>query len=47
MAQGTCKRFLDIKFEQDRSGGIGTTFGNGQTDRHTYIFLNHSFRMWK
>ena len=30
-----CKETLDIEFEQDRSIGLGSTIGNGQTDRQT------------
>ena len=34
-------RTLDIEFEQDRSIDLGSTFGDGHTDRqtHTYTFL--------
>ena len=34
------KRTLDIKFERNRSIGLGSTFGDGQTDRqtHTHYF---------
>ena len=32
---------LDIEFERDRCIGLGSTFGDGHTDRH--FFLKHIF----
>ena len=49
MAWDICKRTPDIDFEQDRSIGLGSTFGDGQTDRHTHTHT-HFFlgcRYWK
>ena len=34
-----CKGTLDIIFERDRSIGLGSTIGDGQTDRHTQTFF--------
>ena len=34
-----CERTLDIDFERDRPIGLGSTFGDGQTDTHTDIFF--------
>ena len=31
-----CKGTPDTEFEQDRSIGSGSTFGNGQTDTHKH-----------
>ena len=38
LARYICKGTLDIKFKRDRSIGLGSTIGDGQTDRqkHTY-----------
>ena len=39
-------RTLYIEFERDRSIGLGSTFGDGHTDRHTHthtFFLKHIF----
>ena len=30
------KRTLDIEFKRDRSTGLSSTIGDGQTDRHTH-----------
>ena len=51
-ARDIYKRTLDIKFERDRSIGLGSTFGDSHTDRHTYthtqtFFLKHIFRLWE
>ena len=32
-----CERTLDMDFQQDRSIGLGSTFGDGKTYIHTYI----------
>ena len=47
-------RTLYIKFERDRSIGLGSTFGDGHTDRQTYththtetFFLKHIFGLWE
>ena len=41
------KRTLDIEFERDQSIGLGSTIGDGQTDRHTHththIFIKTHF----
>ena len=37
------RRTLDIEFERDRSIDLGSTFGDGQTDTHTDIFLKQVF----
>ena len=37
MAWDLCKRFLDIKFEWDRSIVLGSMFGNGHTDTHIFF----------
>ena len=47
-----CERTLNIDFERDRFIGLGSTFGDGQTDTHTHIhtktfFLKQFFRMWE
>ena len=43
-ARDIYKRTLDIEFERDRSIGLGSTIGDGQTDRQTqtqtHTFLN-------
>ena len=39
MARDICERPLDIEFERDRSIGLGSTFGDGQSDKHTEIYL--------
>ena len=36
MARDIYKRILDVEFEQDRSTGLGSMIGDGQTDRHTH-----------
>ena len=36
MAWDIYKRTLDIKFEWDRSVGLGSMIGGGQTDTHTH-----------
>ena len=47
-ARDICRRSLDIKFERDRSIGLGSTFGDGQSDKHIEIFfIKHFFRMWE
>ena len=33
------KRTLDIEFEWDRSIGLGSTIGDGRTDRQTESFF--------
>ena len=35
-AQDICERTLYIDFERDRSIGLGSTIGDGQTDTHTH-----------
>ena len=35
-ARDTFKRTLDIEFEQNRSTGLGSMIGDGQTQTHTY-----------
>ena len=35
MARDIYKRAPDIEFERDRSIGLGSTIGDGQTDRQT------------
>ena len=35
-ARDICKRNLDIEFASDRLIGLGSTFGNGQSDTHTH-----------
>ena len=40
-ARDIYKRTQDIKFERDRSIGLGSTFGEGHTDTH--FFLNDFF----
>ena len=50
-------RTLYIEFERDRSIGLGSTFGDGHTDRqtgrqtdthtHTHIFSKTIFRLWE
>ena len=47
-ARDICKRTLDITFERDRSIGLGSTFGEGQTERqdthtHTHTFFFKQF----
>ena len=37
---------LDIKFEGDRSVGLGSTFGDDQTDTHTDIFSKTLFLVY-
>ena len=45
-ARDICKGTLDIEFERDRSVGLGSTVGDGHTDRqtdththtHTHVF---------
>ena len=37
MARNICKRILDIEFERDRSISVGSTIGDGQTDRQTFF----------
>ena len=37
----------NIDFERDRSIGLGSTFGDGQTDTHRHFFLKHFSRMWE
>ena len=51
-ARDICKRTLDIEFGRDRSIGLGSTFGDGQTDTHTHthrqiFFIKHIFRLWE
>ena len=51
-AGDTYKRTLDIEFERDRSIFLGSTFGDGHTDRQTNthtqtFFLKHIFRLWE
>ena len=36
MARDICERTLNIEFERDRSIGLGSMFGDDQTDRHTH-----------
>ena len=36
-------RTLDIEFERDRSIGLGSTIGDGQTDTQTDIFSKTHF----
>ena len=45
-AEDIYKRTLDIEFERDRSIALGSTIGDGQTDRQT-VFKETFFRMWK
>ena len=35
-ARDIYKRTLDTEFERDRSIGLGSTIGDGQTERHTH-----------
>ena len=51
-ARDIYKRTLDIEFDRDRSTGLGSTIGDGQTDRQTHtrtqtFFLKHIFRLWE
>ena len=55
-AQVIYKRTQDIEFERDRSIGLGSIIGDGQTDTHTQRererererdFLKHIFRLWE
>ena len=54
-ARDIYKRTLDIEFERDRSIGLGSMFGDCNTDRqtdththtHTHFFLKHIFRLWE
>ena len=36
-ARDIYEKTLDIEFERDRSIGLGSTFGDEGTERHTYI----------
>ena len=40
-ARDICERTLDIVFERDRSIGLSSTIGDGQTDRHTFFCKTH------
>ena len=42
-ARDIYKRILDIEFERDRSIGLGSMIGDGQTYRHTDIFSKKTF----
>ena len=42
-ARDIYKRTLDIEFERDRLIGLGSTIGDGQTDRETDIFSKTHF----
>ena len=50
-ARDIYKRTLDIEFEWDRSIGLGSMMGDGQSDRqtdtHRHFFLKHIFRLWE
>ena len=48
-ARDIYNRTLDMEFGRDRSTGLGSTIGDGLTDRHTHthIFLKHIFRLWE
>ena len=48
MARDICVKTSDIELERNRRIGLGSTFGDRQTDRHTpthAFFLKHFFRM--
>ena len=38
-AGDTYKRTLDIEFERDRLIGLGSTIGDGETDKHTHTHI--------
>ena len=41
-ARDIYKRTQDIEFERDRSIGLGSTMGDGQTDRKTHTHTTHT-----
>ena len=44
-ARDIYKRALHIEFERDRSIGLGSTIGDGQTDTHTHTHTHtHCFQ---
>ena len=42
-AQDIYKRTLDIEFERDRYIDLGSTIGEGQTDKHTHTHTHRHF----
>ena len=42
-ARDIYKRTLDVEFERDRSIGLGSMFGDDQTDTHTHIIYKTHF----